>query len=402
MAKKKEEAVEPEVLPDVIGTEQYTTTLVIPDEIEINGLKVSDSLIEAKVAEVMMMTINGVEDKEGYKAALEERAKLVKFRTGTEGWRKGVVKPVQDFMGKLKVRIDGFGTRAKKGEDHLNSIIKPIEEELERIKEEKANEKLRVFQARITELQGMGAAFDGQSTYSFAYDNTLNVTSAVLQKLTDDEYDYYLVEAKASYAIEQQRLAEVEAEDKRQKEEVITLAAKNKLETASLNEKRTKLRKKEIALTGYLGDTPEYFILTASDDDWDNYILDVEAAMAITDTVVYEAGDLVENVPADPDPAPVDVEKEDEEELPWVEQSIAEATSVLQGDPIELPRFASSTLEFSSSNPYKDINVSPKFIIRLYPREFEELVIALDGHDNIAANGEVDSESNLIFMLVRK
>jgi hypothetical protein len=216
--------------------------LQLPAESPLSLSIITDKepLLRSLVEEYSGLSIDGVDDKEGFKKVDDARKRLKQER--------------------VQLEKDGYNTREKaiafqkaviEKERSLVSIIKPLEdkflsmtqkvnEEKERIKKEKEEAENRRIQARI----------DALNQYNYAVDYSM------ISKIDDQEFEIMLSNVKADYEEEQKKIAAKKAEEeeaRRQEEErlkaerieIERLRKEHEEKEKALAEEREQIRKQQ-------------------------------------------------------------------------------------------------------------------------------------------------------------
>lgn len=350
----------------------------------IDNVEVNKAMLQTKVDEAMLISIDGTKDKESMDKATKLRGELRTARTGVEKHRKAIAEPFNVFLKDLKLKSDELGEIARVGETHLDNEIKRIEKIKEDEKAAKETAKLVAMQARITELMALGAKFDGISRYSFEYDPTLSINTLQLKDFEEEEWNEWLEEVKASFAEEQTRLLEEEENAKKEKIATVNRAAENLAKARELEDKRTALRLKELKINGftlnaerntwhYDGLSLDHGVIEIKpDDEWDKMIEDALAGVFKYTAPVEEEVDVLDQVDAKIN-TPATFEEE--------------------------PLNVNCMLSFSSiDKSFIEVDISEKFSIRLFPAIFSESVYKDD--PAVVANAVV--ERDLALILIKK
>jgi len=150
------------------------------------------STTEVQVAELekfTALTIDGIEDEDGYKVVHTAEKQVRKTRTGMEKERKAKKAPllaaIKDFDGAVK----GFSTRLVAVEDHLKDERGKVDDELDRIAQAEAAARKRVIESRVKQIQQVG----GFLSFDDAEAQTDEEYAAMLQHETE-AYDQRVAE----------------------------------------------------------------------------------------------------------------------------------------------------------------------------------------------------------------
>lgn len=190
--------------------------ITVEDQIKLELAKfnIADSAIEQLRKNFGSLVISGPEDKEGYTTVREAWGEVRSKRTGLE--KKG--KELRDGYTVINRAIS-------KEEDRLIYLLKPLEDDLygkwkavddekEKIKQEKQEAEQRELMARIEELQKFGMTLEG-GFYSIG--GTISVDIVTLRSMPEDKFLVLKSKAQAVFAqIEAEKAKE--AEEKRQEQ----------------------------------------------------------------------------------------------------------------------------------------------------------------------------------------
>lgn len=377
--------------------------LVIPTNFSIQNEAVNLAIIQDKIKELGEIVIGGIDDKDNYDKVRKATADLRTTRTGLEKWRKAKSKPYQEFVKNLKSATDKLGEECKKGEAVGEALMKPIDDEKERIKREKEEAAQKALQERFNALVQYGASFDGDS-YTFPHDESLFISAIQVKEFDLAEFSEFLNTAKVSWEAEQKRIAD-EAEATR-----IANEAKE-AELSALKARLTKLRTKELKITGFVQEGAKWvlgkhvvtqsLIETMEDSYWDAMILQAEEDAEELASTVVETGVVADSSGFDVADDMVDLNALDNV---LDSQKIADEAA---GTPETLfeyvdPALVSSVLEFTSECMFVDVDINAKFFQRFYPRENEVEALDKINSDFIALKNTQVGSFNLYFSLIDK
>ena len=373
--------------PGIPMYQKSPTDLAIPNEFKIGNQLLNKATLIAQRNEDVKHVVAGIEDTAGYKKAVELRATYRTTRTSLEKFRKEKSLPHQEFVKKLKEATDELGKECAIAEEYFSDMITAVDNEKERIRQEKEAEKQRVIQGRVQQLISLGAIFNGNE-YVFPYDESMNVSALYVKETSDENWADDIKVVMEAYTAEQSRIeterqqAEQEAlVAQQQKEEAELLIQQqseaNEKESKRLLEQRTAMRVKELTkLHGLVLDEdrdvyshptkPLWVSNTgvegASDEEWDRLMAAVESYVEPVSTVTFSDNFIEE---AQPD-------------------ILGMATELNESTTSEI-KTVERFLKFDDTNTHFDIYISSKRTIRLFFVEFKE--VALAGCD-------VDKEGN--------
>lgn len=166
--------------------------------------------IKEKVAEYRALVINGVEDKESYKAVDEARKTLKKTRTGIEKKRKELKEPVLAYGKQIDSVAKELTALVEPVEIELDAKIKFIDDALKRAELEEAErqralkraelEAAQRKQSREADLFAIGMFFNGVSYFSPSVPNVPPITPDQLANLDDASWNQTVASAKTAMA----------------------------------------------------------------------------------------------------------------------------------------------------------------------------------------------------------
>lgn len=172
-------------------------------ELSLSLLDEKEETLKALADQYKGLTVDGTEDKEGFKALRNARITLKNERVAIENAAKALREPAIRFQKKVIER-----------EKQLVAIIAPTEEALhaeekriEQLKEEARKER------EMWEAKQLQDRLDKLAEYNYAAD------WVEVKHMTDDEFNTLLAHAKASHEEELRRQAEIRAEEERKRKE---------------------------------------------------------------------------------------------------------------------------------------------------------------------------------------
>lgn len=162
------------------------------------------------------LKIDGVKDKEGYKAVHEARIIVRDARTSVDKTRKSLTADARSFVDAVNEEAKRITAELAPIEEHLTAQETAIDEEIERIKQEEKQKEEQRVQGRVLKLLSLGLAFDGANYW---YADKLKISSLAVKQNTDQEIEKFteqVMELKELEKEEQEkerlRLAQEEAD----------------------------------------------------------------------------------------------------------------------------------------------------------------------------------------------
>lgn len=230
---------------------------------ELKKFDIADAVISQMGKDYMVLTVSGLDDKEGYKSVKEARLTVKSHRVEVERRRKELKEDSLRFGRAIDAEAKRITSMLEPIETYLQSQQDIIDKEKERVKLEAeciAKEKL---QSRINTLMGYKQGFDAlrleamsdQDFNEMAERSRIQFESEQLQLQEAEKLRLAEAGRVAKIAIEQQaerdRLAELdrvqrmEAERIRSEQQVIE-REKERIEQAKLNAERERLHRIEV------------------------------------------------------------------------------------------------------------------------------------------------------------
>ena len=376
--------------PGIPMYQKSPTDLAIPNEFKIGNQLLNKATLIAQRNEDVKHVVAGIEDTAGYKKAVELRATYRTTRTSLEKFRKEKSLPHQEFVKKLKEATDELGKECAIAEEYFSDMITAVDNEKERIRQEKEAEKQRVIQGRVQQLISLGAIFNGNE-YVFPYDESMNVSALYVKETSDENWADDIKVVMEAYTAEQSRIeterqqAEQEAlVAQQQKEEAELLIQQqseaNEKESKRLLEQRTAMRVKELTkLHGlvlnedrdvYSHPTKPLWVSNtgvegATDEEWDRLMAAVESYVEPASTVTFSDNFIEEEVQPD---------------ILGMATDLNEATTFDAVDEIKIVEALSI---FDDPTGYFDIVVTAKRTVRLFTGDVKHIDIVQAAIDKV-------------------
>lgn len=426
MAKKKiiipaeqEEPVEEISTAVALISPQFTTPAVF----KLPNVEESLAIITKKRKDNEALVIDGVEDKVGYEAVKAAMAQMKNDRIAfVDAATEHVITPVSSYLAEFKKDLDKIVTEFKAGEKEQRDKKDFIDNEKIRLKAEEEARKVEAMQLRVSDLNALGAVFDGK-LYTFQYNEMLMITAVDVKDLSDEKFAAFKSDVQTAYDAELIRIdnaAKLKEQQEKEAQEladqVAEQAAANKVAQDALDAKQRKLRIKELTMNGFQFDEERnlYFIRetlehvftieeidTLQDEIWDT---------ALADTLFYIQKEKENQVEYDPEPetGPSD---------PVITNSgyyedgngNALVNEVASGNPVEAPHesyvsneagdndsitdmldevgYVELKMIFDKSEPFTDFNLTTKLKIRVWPDEYQ--AEAMTGIGAVGNSGKV-------------
>lgn len=390
---------------------QFTTPAVF----KLPNVEESLVIIKNKRKDNEALVIDGVDDKEGYTAVKAAMAQMKDDRIAfVNAATENVITPVSDYLSDFKKDLETIVTEFKAGEKEQRDKKDFIDNEKIRLKAEEEARKVEAMQLRVSELNALGAVFDGK-IYTFQYNEMLMITAVDVKDFYDKKFNDFTSLVKTAHSAELVRISEAaklkeqqEKETQELADQVAEQAKANKVANDLLTAKLIKLRVKELTMLGFYSDSGDVYVSSDAkpgfaigvndiegmdDDSWETFIYGYESFVAPEPEPEIVASDLaITNSGYD----------EDGNGNPFVNE-------VASGNPVEAPRESYLTNEagdtdtltdtlaevgcvetkmiFDKSEPFTDFDLTLKLKIRLYPDQYSEQ--AMIGVERVGNSGIV-------------
>lgn len=389
-----EEHVEDNSTAVALISPQFTT----PTVFKLPNVEESLVIIKNKRKDNEALIIDGVDDKDGYTAVKAAMAQMKDDRIAfVNAATENVIIPVSDYLSDFKKDLETIVTEFKAGEKEQRDKKDFIDNEKIRLKAEEEARKVEAMQLRVSELNALGAVFDGK-IYTFQYNEMLMITAIDVKDFYDEKFNDFISLVRTEHSAELVRIAEAAKLKEQQEKEaedlanqVIAQAEANKAAQDALNIKQRKLRIKELNLlgAGFFNEDEEGYIVnghtlvllttidTATDEEWEMIIEGIE-----------------NHVAPEPDAIVEEIVTDNNEESVNEFKSALSSSDVVYGFPtpvisISQPITTSvqHSLYFSLTEPYSDFDLTLKLKIRLYPDQYSEQ--AMIGVERVGNSGIV-------------
>lgn len=159
----------------------------------------TEDQIAAVVQQYSVLSISGIEDRDGYKAVRDARLDLKRLRTGIENRRKELKSDALEYGRKVDAMAKRLTALLEPTERRLESEEKRIDDEKERLRKEAELARQRAIQARVDRVVALGVSFE----------------IVKVQALADEEFEAYFAELSDVA----RQVAERKAEEDRQRRE---------------------------------------------------------------------------------------------------------------------------------------------------------------------------------------
>lgn len=159
-----------------------------PQEQSLALLSPFETRVAALVAETKDLTIKGVEDREGLKAAHEARMELKATRVEIDHTRKEMIAPALEWQRKVNDLAKDLTNQIQPIEKRLQEEEDKIKSEKKRLKEEQERARLRKLQERGSFLISNGGSFNG-TIYEPGLSYEVELSEDELLEIEDDKWE---------------------------------------------------------------------------------------------------------------------------------------------------------------------------------------------------------------------
>jgi hypothetical protein len=161
--------------------------------------------IEELKAQCLPLTINGLDDVDGYKAVSDALKFVVKKRTSIEEKRKELKADSLAYGKAVDARAKEITLMLSPIEQHLREQKEQVDAELLRIEEAKEAEKQKVMEARHKSLLDVGMQLIGNQYVNENYGDYSSFPAINLETLSDDDFFEHLAILTKLYTIEEKK-----------------------------------------------------------------------------------------------------------------------------------------------------------------------------------------------------
>lgn len=178
-------------------------------ETQIVKYNITDTAIAEMKQNFLSLKINGIEDTTGYLVVKSARIEVKGLRIDIEKTRKELKEESLKYGRLVDTEAKRITEQLSSIENYLQSQEKAVDDEKNRIKEEKEQARKKITSDRISGLMKLGVDF-----------NSLDLVH--MEKMSDDEYRVHLMSAQDAWDSKQIALAEQErlANEDREKQEI--------------------------------------------------------------------------------------------------------------------------------------------------------------------------------------
>jgi hypothetical protein len=197
-------------------------------------LTIADNAITKMDQEFKNLTINGIDDKEGYNVVKKAKSLVVKSRNKIDNVKKEMKRDIDTEAKRLLARLEPIETQ-------LSSKLFVIDEEIMKIEEEKKKVEQERISKRIKYMVALGMLFDGVN-YSF---QGLTISNDDIVLLNDEVFKDFLLKVEQKVIKEKERLAKIKEEEDAERERLRLKKIELDKKEKEIKEREEKLKRQE-------------------------------------------------------------------------------------------------------------------------------------------------------------
>lgn len=204
---------------------------------------VADAVIAKMAEDYLPLKINGIDDKEGFKAVHAARMIVKDSRIKVEKKRKELKEDALRYGQAIDKEANRIKALIAPVEEHLDAEENAVEEAKKAIEAEKARQEELRIQARRDLLVALGIQFNGQM---WSY-QALTLPEPLLKVSSDEQFEKLFAQFNEAVAAEKERLAAEEAARKAESERLAKIAAEQEAERLRLEKVAQEQHDAEVA-----------------------------------------------------------------------------------------------------------------------------------------------------------
>ena len=203
-------------------------------ETAIKQYNITDAAIAKYRQDYLSLTVQGVDDKEGYDLCHAARMEVKGKRVEVEKTRKKLKEDVLEYGRVVDKEAKRITALLEPIEEHLTVQEKIIDDEKARIKAEAEAKEAARIQARIDSLFSFGCSFNGMN-YVLPFAPTgYSVPSAIVKTCADEQFETICAEFQKLVDAENARIEKEKADKKAEEELLEKIRAEQKAEFGRL------------------------------------------------------------------------------------------------------------------------------------------------------------------------
>ncbi len=193
-------------------------------ETQLKKFNMTDSVINELKQKYTILTINGIDDTDGYKTVHESRMIVKNYRIDIEKRRKELTEDALKYQRAINSEAKRITSLLTEIECYLENEQKTIYHEKLRIKNEKEQKELMKIQIRIDLITRLGFRLNyGNNRYEWEYNDRF-ISHNEIKTMSENDFDFLLTKMEEEHDIGFQlkiKREEIEKEKKEQEEKKI-------------------------------------------------------------------------------------------------------------------------------------------------------------------------------------
>ena len=201
---------------------------------ELMRLTIADNAITKMDQEFKNLTINGIDDKEGYNVVKKAKSLVVKSRNKIDNVKKEMKRDIDTEAKRLLARLAPI-------EEQLSSKLLVIDEEIMKIEEEKKRVEQERISNRIKYIVALGMLYDG-SNYSY---QGLTISNDDIVLFNEEMFKDFIFNVEQKVIKEKERLAKIKEEEDAERERLRLKKIELDKKEKEIKEREEKLKRQE-------------------------------------------------------------------------------------------------------------------------------------------------------------
>lgn len=221
---------------------------------ELQKFNVTDTAIAHMKEKYMSLSIDGIDDNDGYNAVKSSRMDVKKKRTEVEKVRKELKEDSLVYGRKVDSEAKRITSLLIPIEDYLEELQQQVDEKKGRIKQEKQKAREELVQSRIDKFQKLGKRIEysilslmNEETFSAALEKATTEFNAEQERIKK-EAGIERIKREAEEILIRQERARIAEENRIESERLDKIAKQQKAERKKLEEQAIEIAKKEAAI----------------------------------------------------------------------------------------------------------------------------------------------------------
>ena len=198
---------------------------------ELMRLTIADNAITKMDQEFKNLTINGINDKEGYNVVKKAKSLIVKSRNKIDNVKKEMKRDIDTEAKRLLARLAPI-------EEQLSSKLLVIDEEIMKIEEEKKRVEQERISNRIKYIVALGMLYDG-SNYSY---QGLTISNDDIVLFNEEMFKDFIFNVEQKVIKEKERLDKIQEEEDAERERLRLQKIEQDKKEKEIKEREEKLK----------------------------------------------------------------------------------------------------------------------------------------------------------------